>query len=275
MIGECCMKLTTAQLAQYDNDGFLLFPDLISQPEVAILRDEVERLKSVEAECVTREGRNNVPKILFKLDDPDSPTFSAPFRALSRLDRTLGLAQQALHDDSLYMHHYKLNVKSAIDGSVWQWHQDYMSWQLDGIPRPELATVLVMLEEATEMSGCLYFLPGTHKIGRIEPYLDESTAYKLMATPPERMKEILASYPAPVAITGKPGTVAIFHCNVLHASGHNLSHRDRWHVYMCYNRCENHPHDVAKPRPEWVRSTNWIPLQVEADNALHEMVVNS
>ncbi len=269
------MQLTADQLQQYDREGFLLLPELIAAPEIEILRNEVERLKSVEADCVIREGRKKTPKILLKLDDPQWPTYSAPFRALSRLDRTLGAAQQVLHDDELYMHHYKLNVKSAIEGSVWQWHQDYMSWQLDGIPRPELVTVMVMLEEATEMSGCLYFLPGTHKMGRIEPYFDESTAYKFMAAPPEQMRDILATHPAPVPITGKPGTAAIFHCNLLHASGHNLSHRDRWHIYMCYNRCENHPREVENPRPEWVRSTNWTPLRVTRGETLRRAAVSA
>jgi len=262
------MRLTPEQLDRYERDGFLLLPDLLSAEEVAILRSEVKRLKSVEADCVIREGRDNAPKILLKLDDPEWPTYSAPFRALSRLGRTLGAAQQVLHDDELYMHHYKLNIKTAIEGSVWQWHQDYMSWQLDGIPRPDLVTVMVMLEEATEMSGCLYFLPGTHKLGRIEPYFDESTAYKFMAAPPDKMKNILAAHPAPVPITGEPGTAAIFNCNLLHASGHNLSHRDRWHIYMCYNRCENHPRKVENPRPEWVRSTDWTPLQIEDDRKI-------
>jgi ectoine hydroxylase len=251
----------------------LLLPELLAAPDVAILRDELQRLKNVEADCVIREGRNNAPKILLKLDDPEWPTYSAPFRALSRRDWTLGSARQVLHDDALYMHHYKLNIKSDIKGSIWQWHQDYMQWQLDGIDRPELVTVMVMLEEATEMSGCLYFLPGTHKMARIEPYFDESTAYKFMAAPPEPMKDISASHPAPVPITGKPGTAAIFHCNLFHASGHNLSHRDRWHRYMCHNRCNNHPHDVDNPRPESVRSTDWTPIKIESDEKLDKSVV--
>lgn len=256
------MRLTPVQHAQYERDGFLLIPDLLALSELEILRSEVGRLMQIKADCVVREGHNNAPKILLKMDDPEWPTYSAAFRALSNDERTLGLAQQILRDDELYLHHYKLNVKPAIEGSVWQWHQDFMSWKLDGIREPQLVTILVMLEEATELSGCLYFLPGTHRMGRVEPFLDESTAYKFMAAPPERMKSILASHPAPVAVTGKPGTAAIFHCNLLHASGHNLSHRDRWHVYMCYNRCANHPEAIANPRPEWVRSTNWSPLKV-------------
>ena len=37
------MKLTPAQLAAYERDGFLIFPDLVSAEEVALLRREVER----------------------------------------------------------------------------------------------------------------------------------------------------------------------------------------------------------------------------------------
>ena len=262
------MKLTTQQLADYDRDGFLVFPELFSAAEVAALQAEVVRLKEVESDCVFREGKTRTPKIVFKMDDPQWPTYAEPFEALSRVPRALHTAQQILADDALYMHHYKLNMKAAIEGTVWQWHQDYMSWQMDGIASPDMTTMLVMLEETQQISGALYFLPGSHKLGRLEPFLDESTVYKLWATPADRMKEILAEHAEPVAIVGKPGTAAIFHCNLLHASGRNLSHRDRWAVYMCYNRCANRPAEVQNPRPEYVRSTNWAPIKPLPEDAI-------
>ena len=64
-----------------------------------------------------------------------------------------------------------------------------------------------------------------------------------------------------VAITGKPGLVAFFHCNLLHASGHNLSPDDRAQAYFCYNRVANRPASVENPRPDFVRSTNWVPMR--------------
>ena len=62
--------------------------------------------------------------------------------------------------------------------------------------------------------------------------------------------------------------VAIFHCNLLHASGHNLSPDDRTQAYFCYNRVANRPLDVDKPRPDFVRSTNWVPMQTGSDAAI-------
>jgi ectoine hydroxylase len=74
--------------------------------------------------------------------------------------------------------------------------------------------------------------------------------------------------PDPVAITGGPGTAVIFDCNTLHASGHNLSARDRWQIYLCYNHCANRPADVEKPRPDYVRSRNWRPMELVDDDAI-------
>src|SRR3712207_6180833 len=69
-------------------------------------------------------------------------------------------------------------------------------------------------------------------------------------------------------LDGPPGTVVFFHCNILHASGHNLSRHDRWAVYYVYNRVANRPADVPNPRPDYVRSTNWAPLPLGSDDIL-------
>ena len=262
------MELSTAQREAYARDGFLVFPDLVTPEEVALLRSEVERLWDVEAEGTVREGVSRAPKSMFRLHEADGATASLPFRALARSPRMLGVAQQLLGANDLYLHHSKVNVKAAIEGSVWPWHQDFGSWNLDGIERPEMATAMVMLDDATEMSGCLYLLPGSHRWGRTEAYLDTSTAYRLWSVTPADMKRRMAASPPPVAITGRAGGCAIFDCNLMHASGHNLSHHDRWQAYFCFNTCANRPHDVEKPRPDYVRSRNWAPMQPMADSAV-------
>ena len=262
------MRLSEEQLERYDRDGFLIFPGCFTPAEVAVLRREAARVAMVETEAVVREGEVRAPKSLFRLHETDGDTASAAFRAACRLPRTLGTAQQVLRDEKLYLHHSKVNVKTAIEGSVWPWHQDYGAWMRDGIAEPAMATYMIALDDATELNGCLYLLPGSHRLGRTEPYFDTSTAYKFWAVPPARMKEMLAECPPAVAVTGKAGMAAIFHCNLMHASGHNLSPLDRWQVYFCYNRTANRPHDVENPRPDHVRSRNWTPLTLAPDDAI-------
>lgn len=264
------MKLTQQQIDQYDRDGYLHFPEFFSEAEVAAMRREVGRVSRIESDMVVREGTDRNPKIMFRMHEADGATASPVMRAAVRLPRTLGLAQQLLRDRDLYLHHTKVNIKSAIEGSVWPWHQDYGSWANDGIRRPDILTIMVGLDPATEINGCLYFLPGSHRHGRLDPYFDTSTAYKVWSVTPEDMKRMIAEHGEPVAIRGKAGSLTVFHCNLMHASGHNLSAHDRWQAYFCYNTVANRPQDVEKPRPDYVRSTNWKPLDMVADNAIVE-----
>lgn len=262
------MTLTPAQIAQYDRDGYLLFDGFFTDIEVQAMRREVARVSKIESEMVVREGTARVPKAMFRMHETDGPTASPAFQAAVRLPRTLGIAQQLLRDDELYLHHTKVNIKAAIEGSVWPWHQDYGSWMRDGIQKPDLLTMMISLDAAAEVNGCLYFLPGSHKRGRLDPYLDTSTAYKVWSVGPADMKALIAEHGEPVPIIGKPGSLVVFDCNLLHASGHNLSAQDRWQAYFCFNKVANRPVDIENPRPDYVRSRNWTPLETVPDNAI-------
>ena len=128
-----------------------------------------------------------------------------------------------------------------------------------------MGTFALMLTESSEMNGALYVVPGSHQRGRIEPYYDESTSYKFWAVPKRDVIEVLKHSPAPVPIVGPAGTCALFHCNLLHASGHNLSAEDRWHIYISFNACANAPKFTEKSRPDWVVSRNTKPLPIGPD----------
>ena len=261
------MELTAAQRAQFDRDGFLIFPNLFSTAEVAVLRQEVARLAEIRAEEVVREHTGGV-KSLFRVHEGDGPTASAPFRALVRTPRVLRPVRQVLGTEATYVYHTKINAKPAIEGTPWMWHQDYNSWSKDGCPTPNMATFNVMLNDTSEFSGGLYILPGSHKLGLLESVQDTSTSYKLWSIPKQKMIEVLRASPPPVPVIGKAGTGVLFHCNVLHASGHNLSAEDRWHIYISFNAVANKPVLGENPRPDWVVSRNWHPLPIEDDAAV-------
>ncbi|NKC29406.1 phytanoyl-CoA dioxygenase family protein [Falsiroseomonas selenitidurans] len=259
-------RLTPAQCEAYARDGYLVLPNLFSAAEVAAMKADLARIQTIDTDHLVRERAGGVAKTIYRVHEADGPTASPLFHAASRAPRLLGPARQLLGDDSLYIYHTKCNLKTAIDGSVWQWHQDYGSWRRDGVPQPDLTTALVMLDQPSEMSGCLYFIPGSHRLGTIEPEMDDrTTSYRLWVVPKPKLVDIMQRSPEPVPIIGPPGTVVFFHCNILHGSGHNLSRHDRWAVYLVYNRCANRPLDVPGPRPDYVRSLNWAPLPMGSD----------
>jgi ectoine hydroxylase len=263
------MRLTQAQSERYERDGFLVLPGLFSPREVAAMKQDLARIQGIDTDHLVRERSGGVAKTIYRVHDADGPTASPVFRAAAHAPRLLQPAQRLLGDEALYIHHTKCNLKTAIDGSVWQWHQDYGSWRRDGVPAPDMTTALVMLDEPTEMSGCLYFIPGSHRVGNLEPEMDDrTTSYRLWVVPKAELLSIMERSPEPVPVTGPPGTAVFFHCNILHASGHNLSRHDRWAVYYVYNRVANRPADVPNPRPDYVRSTNWAPLPLGSDDIL-------
>src|SRR3989440_7899545 len=261
------MRLTEQQLAQFRRDGYLVFPSVFSKAEIAVMRAETARLAAIEADTVIRERTGGVRSI-FRVHEEDGATRSAAFRALVRTPRVLEPTRQALGTGEVYVYHTKINTKPAIEGTVWMWHQDYGSWQRDGCLRPDMATFAVMLTDSLEMNGALYVLPGSHRRGRIEPYYDESTSYKFWAVPKQEIIFVLQQSEKTVPIVGPPRTAVLFHCNLLHASGHNLSAQDRWPLYISFNACANAPQFGPNSRPDWVVSRNTKPLPLEDDTGV-------
>jgi ectoine hydroxylase len=261
------MKLTDQQIADYDRDGYLIIPDVFSADEIASLRKEIERLKTLEAKTIFRE-REGAVRSIFLVHEPYSPVYSAPYRALTRSPRVLGAAKQLLRDDDVYIMHTKINVKPGLEGTGWLWHQDHGYWVHDGYPEDDLLTALVLLGDTAEIQGSLYIIPGSHKLGLQDHYFDDSkAAYQLpqRAVQTDRLKEVMRQTAAPVPIVGKAGTLVLFHCLAIHGSGVNMSPEARWQAYITYNRCANKPNDVENPRGEFTRSLNWAPVPTESD----------
>ena len=262
------MKLSQEQLLDYDKRGFLVIPDAVSPAEVETLRDHLNEAAKLDVSGINREDNGDVRSV-YRVHDPDSPTHLKPFEKLVTMPRLLQPARDLLGDDELYIFQTKCNMKPAFSGGIFQWHQDFGHWQHDGIPRPEMMTNLLMLEAATELSGCLYFIPGSHRRGVLEPKLEALTSsMKIWSLAKDDLTAAMAEHGDPVAITGDPGTMVLFHPNLLHASGHNLSRSSRWAVYTVYNRISNRQVAVDQPRPEWAVALQFDRVELSDDELL-------
>ena len=69
-----------------------------------------------------------------------------------------------------------------------------------------------------------------------------------------------------VAPTGKPGSVLMFHGNLVHASPPNITPYPRKIVYLTLCACSNH---ITKfTREEWIAHRDFTPIVPVADDAL-------
>ena len=136
------MKLTSAQLEQFDRDGYLFFPSLFTPEEIKTLTDEVPALYAQRRPENVREKGSDAVRTNFA-----AHMYSAPFARLARHPRMIGPVVQVF-GEPVYMHQFKINGKMAFDGDVWQWHQDFGTWVNDDqMPEARAMNVAIFLDE--------------------------------------------------------------------------------------------------------------------------------
>ncbi|MEU6681006.1 phytanoyl-CoA dioxygenase family protein [Streptomyces sp. NPDC046853] len=258
--------LTESQISQYRSEGFLLLDDVFDADDIAALRREVSDLYATE-----HPGR------IFEEDGTTvrgihgCHTTGALFSRLVRLPQLL-CAAEALLESKVHVFQCKVNAKQALRGEVWQWHQDYSVWgNKDGMPEPRAVNVAVLLDDATEHNGPLLVVPGSHRNGEIAPWHPESAgtsqweadlSSKLkFALDAEQMAKVTADSEIR-SIVGRAGSLLFFDPCIAHGSGANMSPTSRTMAFVSYNSVDNELRDVPHPRPEFVASRDYRPLEL-------------
>jgi len=255
------MKLTPSQLEQFERDGYLFFPQMLSREEIDVLNAEVPRLYAQERPENVREKDSTAVRTNFA-----AHLYSAPFARLARHPRMVEPVMQ-IFGEKLYMHQFKINGKMAFDGDVWQWHQDYGTWKNDDLmPEARAMNVAIFLDDVNEFNGPLMFIPGSHRLGVIDAEHDTSTtSYPLWTISKETIGKLVARGGI-VAPKGPAGSMILFHSCLVHASTSNLSPWNRVAVYLSLCAVSNHIRRFK--RPEYIAHRDFTPLEVLPDDCL-------
>ena len=251
--------LRAQQLRQFDEEGWLFLPGCFSEEEVAILRDEAEEIYASDRQEVWRE-KTGAPRTAFA-----AHTYNEAFRLLGNHPRLIEPVEQVF-GEKLYMHQYKINAKAAFEGDVWQWHQDYGTWARDdGMPEPRAMNIAVFMDEVMPINGPLMLMPRSHKHGVLPAGHDEETTSCRSGRSTETVTR-LVDEGGIVAPTGKPGSVLMFHGNLVMPRPPNITPYPRSIVYLTLCAVSNY---IRKPtRPEWIAHRDFTPIEPVADDAL-------
>ena len=260
------MKLTSEQLNAFNEQGYVFFPNCFSEEEIALLRAEADAILKLDRQEVWRE-KTGAPRTAFA-----AHTFSEVFGLLARHPRLIEPLRQLFGED-VYVHQFKLNAKAAFEGDVWQWHQDYGTWARDdGMPEARAMNIAVFLDEVLPINGALMLIPKSHKHGTLAAGHDTSTtSYPLWTLDNETVTRLANEAAGDdgvgiVAPTGKPGSVLMFHGNLVHASPPNITPYPRKIVYLTLCAVSNH---ITKfTRAEWIAHRDFTPIVPVDDDAL-------
>jgi ectoine hydroxylase len=255
------MQLSPQQLECWEREGYLFFPGLFSAAEMRGLQDEVPRLFAQQRPENVREKDREAVRTNFA-----AHLYSRPFARLARHPRMVEPIVQ-IFAEAVYMHQFKINGKMAFDGDVWQWHQDYGTWQRDDeMPEPRAMNVAIFLDEVNEFNGPLMFIPGSHKLGVIDAEHDvATTSYPLWTIDNGTIAELVARGGI-VAPKGPAGSMILFHSCLVHASTSNLSPWNRVSVYLSLCAVSNHIRRFK--RPEYIAHRDFTPLVCLPDDCL-------
>ena len=255
------MQLTQEQIAQFDRDGSLFFPGLFTPEEIQVLMDEVPRLYAQHRPENVREKGSEAVRTNFA-----AHMYSKPFARLARHPRMVESVMQ-IFGEPVYMHQFKINGKMAFDGDIWQWHQDYGTWQADDLmPAARAMNVAIFLDEVNEFNGPLMFIPGSHKLGVLDAEHDVSTtSYPLWTINHDTIRKLVARGGL-VAPKGPVGSMILFHGCLVHASTANLSPWNRVSVYLSLCAVSNHIRRFK--RPEYIAHRDFTPIQCLPDDCL-------
>lgn len=208
------MTLTAEQVAEYENNGYLLPIDIFSSDEASQFRTELEAIEkrasnSPEQNAAIRNDSNWVVPF---------------FDELTRTPAIVDAVSSILGPDVLVLS-VDLFIKEAKTKKFISWHQDLHYWGLDS---DEEVTAWLALSPATPESGCMRYLPGSHKT--IAEHKDTFADSNMLSRGQEIAVEVDESKTVYVEL--QPGQMSLHHGRMFHASTANRSDDRRIGIAM-------------------------------------------
>lgn len=253
-MSHTAFTVSPAQIAAFRADGFFVVPNLLDSEEVQLLTTIARADYSRRSAIASRgDGEGGAIRLVVENEVPDD-IYGAIVRS-PRIVRTM----EMLLADEVYHYHHKMILKEPFTGGAWAWHQDYGYWYHNGCLRPDLASCMIALDQATRENGCLQVIRGSHLLGRVDHIKvgDQTGAdMERVKAALERMELVYCELP--------PGAGIFFHSNLLHRSDQNKSPNPRWAFICCYNTKSNDPYKES-------RHPRYTPLAVADDGDIKRL----
>lgn len=240
---------SAADLTRYQRDGFLRVPGLFAADEIAPLCNAVTQDPSAGGR-VYSDSYADVPDSDAPGDQDDRGNLTPAHEyagwtgpggddllgTLIRIERIVDRAEQ-LVGEPVYHWHTNLVRKPARSTGRIPWHSDLGSWYADGVLEAALCSCVLALTPTTIDNGCLRFMRGSQRTGRLDRVADEHVAFNIEAN---RLAAMLERY-EPVAIELSPGDAVFFHPAAVHSSQSNQTDNPRTQLVFTYNAVSNPP----------------------------------
>ena len=234
--------------AFYEENGYLIVPDLLGPSEVDELREaltevleEAEGLQASNAKFALSapepgSGRRYVKRVFNPI------ARHGTFKRLVSHAGILDVVEELVGPD-ITLQQTKLNLKPPAEDARFEWHQDYPFFPHTNY---DLVAVMVFLDDTDERNGCLRVIPASHKLGPLEhDFSADGQAYGTEV----KDKAVFADESRWANLVVPAGSIALHHSCTLHSSGANKSDRPRSSLIFEYRATDRAP-DCRRHGPD-------------------------
>jgi len=208
------MKLSDAQLTQFERDGFILLRGFADAARCdTILKAAMEEIENrtppIETEGEYVETSNKTLRRLRQVYDrrPEFRDWMTDGEIRPMLEQVLGETAVLT-----LAHHNSIMTKMPSTSTETCWHQDRRYWNFEN---DNLVSVWLALGEEKMENGVLEFIPGSHKLRYTPEQFDAKTCF--MTGRPDNDAVIAGK----VHYDLRQGDVILFHCSTLHHAFEN------------------------------------------------------
>jgi 2-oxoglutarate-dependent dioxygenase len=204
----------------FERDGIVELGQVLDAAQVADLRARLDALclsdgKSMRAEVRDLGDLLHGPSQQSVMQRVNLYRLDAAFRSLVHRSDLLDLAEAILRDDIHLFRDQCFYKPPMIGGEVYM-HQDNRYWHLDP---PSAVVVFVALDDCTVETGCVHYIKGSHRWGRVEHVRAREGKSILL--------EARANKETSVPVQLAAGHATMHHCQILHWSPPNRSTKPR------------------------------------------------
>ena len=216
-------RLSPKAVTGYWTNGFLHPIPLFSDDETAKLRAEFEQIETGWLDAGLPLPLNTYKRVNAHVVIPLVARVACDPRVLDVVEGILG--------PDIMVYSGEFFTKEARTDQIVSLHQDLTYWGLGAIDG--LVTAWIALSAATRASGCMDFVPGSHK-NEILPHNDTFDANNMLSRGQEVVVDVAASDKVPIEL--RPGEMSLHHGLTIHGSGPNTSDDRRIGLVIRYIR---------------------------------------
>jgi phytanoyl-CoA hydroxylase len=234
---------TPAEVEYFERNGFVIARALTSPEHCERLKSVAQRQLAAQVGLLEYEAEVKYPGSPASLEAPGGRTVRRLLQAYARdsLFREWATSPQLSarlrqllgpHVELSQAHHNCVMTKNPAFSSATGWHQDIRYWSFE---EPELVSAWLALGPEHEENGCLWLIPGSHRLDFRPEQFDDGKFFRA------DLAENIPLLETKITAELDEGDVLFFHCRLLHAAGRNRTALTKFAAVFTYHAADNRP----------------------------------